>query len=111
MENLPFSQQLILVLAGSLGGGVIALIGAMIAFRGNLPGMAKNAFEVAKQATDKVVELEGKVAHMEAMFDGTMRVTASFSMKNLLQDGYAPLENGRIELINPEKMASERSMT
>jgi len=81
---------------------VVSMLGSFLLFRGSLAGMANDAFEVAKKATQRTKDLESRLETMELVFSGKMRISAEFDMGELLKDGSAPLQNGRIDMIKPE---------
>lgn len=117
----PTLRNSLFVLGGTFLMVFGAIIGNIIMSRTSLPQMAKNAFDMATSATDRLKKWEedrekeraddqaererervlfrDEIEKMRALLSGQMKITGFANAGNLLKDGYVPIEGGRIELL------------
>lgn len=89
----------LLTILGYIITAIVSIYMSQMVFKSSLAGMAKTSFELGERATRRVKELEDKIDNMNAMLDGRMKLSVEFSMGDLLKDGQATLENGRIVIV------------
>lgn len=99
------TKQLITTIVAVVITAGASSFATLMLFRGNLAQMANNSFDLAKKATAEVLALTQQVERLTKLFEGRARIVGSYSMSNLARDGYAVLENARIELIEEEQEA------
>src|SRR5688572_15859311 len=95
------SDTLVTIIA-CLITAIVSIFGSQLMFKGSLAAMAKNAFDLAQEATAETKTLREQIKTMQLMFDGRMKVSAEFSMGDLLKNGTAPLMNGIIEILHED---------
>lgn len=94
-----------LTILGYVITAIVSIFASQLLFKSSLAGMAKNAFDLAEQATKRTAEIQDQLNTVQMMLDGKMRVSAEFSMGELLKNGSAALQNGKIEILKEKHSA------